>query len=62
MRKLALSLALMGMTLIASAQDIQLPKPQFENKVTLMEALQNRHSSREYSEKQITDSELSTVL
>ena len=62
MRKLALSLALMGMTLIASAQDIQLPKPQMENKVTLMEALQNRHSSREYSEKQITDSELSTVL
>lgn len=62
MRKLALSLALMGMTLMASAQDIQLPKPLMENKVTLMEALQNRHSSREYSEKQITDSELSTVL
>jgi SagB-type dehydrogenase family enzyme len=62
MRKLAFSLALMGITLIASAQDIQLPKPQLENKVTLMEALQNRHSSREYSEKQITDSELSTVL
>ena len=50
------------MTLMASAQDIQLPKPLMENKVTLMEALQNRHSSREYSEKQITDSELSTVL
>lgn len=33
MRKLALSLALIGMTLIASAQDIQLPKPQLENKV-----------------------------
>jgi SagB-type dehydrogenase family enzyme len=62
MRKLALSLALVGMTLIASAQDIKLPKPLMENKVTLMEALQNRHSSREYSEKQITDSELSTVL
>jgi SagB-type dehydrogenase family enzyme len=52
----------MGMTLMASAQDIKLPKPLMENKVTLMEALQNRHSSREYSEKQITDSELSTVL
>ena len=44
MRKLALSLALMGMTLIASAQDIQLPKPQLENKVTLMEALQSKQS------------------
>lgn len=44
------------------AQDIELPAPQMGNKATLMEALQNRHSAREYSEKQIPDDVLSTVL
>lgn len=57
-----------AITLLASAitsckaQDIELPAPQMGNKATLMEALQNRHSAREYSEKQIPDDVLSTVL
>jgi len=45
------------------AQDtIHLPKPSLDNKVTLMQALQNRHSTREYADKQIPDDVLSTVL
>ena len=46
-----------------NAQDnIQLPKPSMDNNVTLMQALQNRHSTREYADKQIPDDVLSTVL
>ena len=45
------------------AQDtIHLPKPSLDNKVTLMQALQNRQSTREYADKQIPDDVLSTVL
>ena len=45
------------------AQDnILLPKPSMDNKVTLMQALENRHSTREYADKQIPDDVLSTVL
>ena len=45
------------------AQDtIHLPKPSLDNKVTLMQALQNRHSTREYADKQIPDDVLSIVL
>lgn len=45
------------------AQDsILLPKPSMDNKVTLMHALQDRHSTREYADKQIPDDVLSTVL
>ena len=45
------------------AQDtIHLPKPSLDNKVTLMQALQNRHSTREYADKQIPGDVLSTVL
>lgn len=55
-------LALLMTSMSCTAQDIQLNKPAMDNKVTLLEALQNRHSSREFSEKQIPDDVLSTVL
>ena len=46
-----------------NAQDnIQLPKPSMDNNVTLMQALQNRHWTREYADKQISDDVLSNVL
>lgn len=45
------------------AQDnIQLPKPSMDNNVTLMQSLQNRHSSREFADMDIPDDVLSTVL
>lgn len=59
---------LMAVALLAStitsckAQDIELPAPMTNNNVTLMKALQDRHSSREFSKKQLPDDVLSTVL
>lgn len=61
-----LTIACMALLMTATsckAQDnIQLPKPSMDNKVTLMQALQNRHSTREYADKQVPDNVLSTVL
>lgn len=53
---------LMAATSCKAQDNIQLPKPSMDNKVTLMQALQNRHSSREYADKQVPDDVLSTVL
>ena len=61
-----LTIACVAMIMTATsckAQDnIQLPKPSMDNKVTLMQALENRHSPREYADKQIPDDVLTTVL
>ena len=61
-----LTIACMALLMTATsckAQDnIQLPKPSMDNKVTLMHALQNRHSTRDYADKQVPDNVLSTVL
>lgn len=47
----------------ASAGDkVTLPQPDKSLGMTLMTALQNRHSTREFSEKEISDSTLATVL
>lgn len=66
MKKNILTIACMTMLMAATsckAQDsIQLPEPSKNNNVTLMQALQDRHSSREFSDKQISDEVLSTVL
>lgn len=52
----------MAATSCKAQANIQLPKPSMDNKVTLMQALENRHSTREYADKQIPDDVLSTVL
>lgn len=54
-------LALMSTSCLAQ-NSIVLPKPSMDNKVTLMQTLQSRHSAREYADKQIPDDVLSTVL
>ena len=54
--------SLLLFTSCATAQDIQLPTPDKNVKMTLMEALQQRASSREYSEKAVDDQTLSQVL
>ena len=41
---------------------IELDEPDFENKVTLMEALKNRKSTRSFADKQITKQDLSNML
>ena len=53
---------LMAATSCKAQDNVQLPKPSMNNQVTLMQALQNRHSTREYAEKEIPNDVLSTVL
>lgn len=66
MKKNIFSIACFAICLISTsckAQDnIQLPKPSMDNSVTLMQSLQNRHSSREFADMDIPDDVLSTVL
>ena len=54
---------LMTSVLTMSAGDeISLPAPDKGVKTTLIEALNGRHSSREFAEKEISDATLSTIL
>jgi len=46
----------------AFAADIKLPTPDKTNKTTLIEALENRHSDREFSDKVVDNQTLSTIL
>ena len=59
MTTLALALLVAGS---AMAQDVKLPAPDKNVKMTLMDALQQRASVREYSDKAIDDATLSQVL
>lgn len=66
MKKNILTIVWLAIALVSTscrAQDnIQLPNPSMDNNVTLMQSLQNRHSSREFASKDIPDEVLSTVL
>lgn len=59
---IACAVFLMAATSCKAQDNVQLPKPSINNQVTLMQALQNRHSIREYTDKAIPDNVLSTVL
>lgn len=54
--------AILFTTTACKAQDIVLPLPSLDNKTTLMQSLQNRHSSRDFSDKAVSDEVLSTIL
>lgn len=56
------STAILSAATVASAQEIKLPNPSTGLKVSLVKALSDRHSSREFSDRQISDSQLSTIL
>lgn len=62
MKKAILTSALLGVAAVGYAQEIKLPAPSMDNPMTLMTALSERHSSREFSGRQISDDELSTLL
>lgn len=49
-------------TTSAMAADIKLPNPDKDNPTTLISALEKRHSNREFSDKEIDDKTLSTIL
>lgn len=46
----------------ALAADIKLPEPDKTNTATLISALENRHSDREFSDKAVDNKTLSTIL
>ncbi len=62
MKKYISTIAGLAVAAAGSAQVIQLPKPSTDDKTTLLEAIAERHSGREYSDKAISDETLSTVL
>ncbi len=56
---------LLGCSLSSSAQSskkIQLPKPNLDNKMTLMQALKNRKTVREFAATQLSQQEVSNLL
>lgn len=50
------------MTTSVWAADLNLPEPDKSGQTTLIEALEKRHSDREFSKKEIDDQTLSTIL
>ena len=57
---LLMLLGLMGTT--AMADDIRLPEPNKTGKTTLMQALEDRHSDRAFSDREVDERTLSTIL
>lgn len=47
---------------LVNMKNIKLVKPNFKNKVSLFDALQNRKSTRSFSRKKVTDQDLSNLL
>lgn len=62
MKKIVLASAALGMAAAVSAQETKLPEPLKDTPITLMDALSERHSSREFSTKEISDATLSSIL
>lgn len=62
MKKWMMAVALMAATLSAGAQDVQLPAPDKSNPTTLFGALEQRHSVRSFSPRELSDAQLSTIL
>jgi len=63
MFRFILALLLMsGLTGIAQAADMRLPEPDKTGKTTLMQALEDRHSDHAFSDREIDERTLSTLL
>ncbi len=62
MKKYLLILTVLGLAISAHAKTINLPKPEMKSTASLTEALQKRHSSREFSPQKLSNQILSEVL
>lgn len=62
MKKLSLLLISIILIATAMAQDILLPKPNTDGGMPLYEALSNRRTNREFSDKELTEQQLSDLL
>jgi nitroreductase len=61
-RHLATAIILTTMSLSVFSQDIKLPEPDRKGGVPLMQALNDRHSSREFDSRSLTGQQLSDLL
>ena len=62
MKKILLSIASVAAVTMTNAQDIKLPAPDFSQQSTsTIEALKTRHSVRSFSNKELTDQQLSNL-
>ena len=61
-KSLIISTILMVTSCNLTAKDIQLPEPARKGGMPLMEAINNRHSTREFSEATVTEQQLSDML
>ena len=61
-KSLIISTILMVTSCNLTAKDIQLPEPARKGGMPLMEAINNRHSTREFSEATVTKQQLSDML
>lgn len=62
MKRLFSITVLLFVFLNMNAQDIQLPKPKIKGGMPLMEALNARHTSRDFSDKMLSNQQLSDLL
>ncbi len=61
MKKLMIAIAMM-MSTATMAQDVKLPKPDMKQEaMTVVEALQTRHSVRSYMDKDLTMQQISNI-
>ena len=62
MYKIIFLMLVTGMIGIARAEDIRLPEPNKTGKTTLMQALEDRHSDHAFSDQDLDDRTLGTIL
>ena len=62
LKQIMLTIAMMSVASSVMAADIQLPNPDKLNAMTLVEALENRHSDREFSDREVDNQTLSMIL
>ena len=61
-KKICLLMMFLLMSQGVLAEDIHLPEPNKTGKTTLMQALEDRHSDRAFSDQQVDDATLATIL
>jgi len=61
-KKICLLILLSFVSTAVLAEDIHLPEPNKTGKTTLMQALEDRHSDREFANKDVDDATLATIL
>lgn len=62
MKKLTIITLIITLTISCMAQNIQLPQPNTKGGMPLYEALSNRQTNREFSDKELTDQQLADLL